>query len=100
MSYRVECAKCAGRGEIKAFSGIAGGICFCCNGKGYVELKNPPKRSKKWIVSAVEKSSGEVVEQICTINAKSEAEAIKKAQIQLSRGNGYDPMSAQVKEEQ
>lgn len=95
MTFKVECAKCGGRGEIKAFSGIAGGICFCCNGKGHVELKNAPKRSVKFQISAVAKDTGDR-ELVCWINAKSEEEATKKAILQLSRGNLYIPETASV----
>jgi hypothetical protein len=31
-----ECPKCGGHGHIEAFSGIAGGVCFRCNGTGKV----------------------------------------------------------------
>lgn len=34
-----ECHKCGGSGYIEAFSGIASGICFTCNGEGKVYLK-------------------------------------------------------------
>lgn len=91
---KAECAKCGGKGEIKTFSGIAGGICFCCNGKGYVELKNPPKRSVKFQISAVAKDNGDR-ELVFWINAKNEAEALRKAVIQLSRGNLYIPETAE-----
>lgn len=95
MTYKVECAKCGGRGEIKAFSGIAGGICFCCNGKGHVELKNAPKRSVKFQISAIAKDTGDR-ELVCWIKAKNESDAIRMAVAQLSRGNLYNPESAQI----
>lgn len=95
MGYKVECAKCGGRGEIKAFSGIAGGICFCCNGKGHVELKNKPNRSAKFVISAIAKDNGER-ETVFTVKAKNEAEALRKAVIQLSSGNAYFIESASI----
>lgn len=45
---KCECAKCNGKGEIKAFSGIAGGICFDCNGRGYIMRKASYLLSKKY----------------------------------------------------
>ncbi len=92
---KVECAKCGGKGEIKAFSGIAGGICFFCGGKGYSLRKSAPKPSKKFAVSAELKESGERL-TVFHVNAKSEKEAINKAVAQLSRGNAYVPNSAAV----
>lgn len=35
----VDCPKCCGKGNIPAFSGIAGGICFRCGGEGKVEYR-------------------------------------------------------------
>ncbi|QIG65726.1 putative antitermination protein Q [Ochrobactrum phage vB_OspM_OC] len=96
--FKVECAKCNGKGEIKAFSGIAGGICFSCNGKGFICQKSAPKKSKKFAVSAVRKDDNTVAENICTINAMSETKALQMAIVQLSRGNGYFPETATVRE--
>lgn len=96
MTYKVECAKCGGRGEIKAFSGIAGGVCFCCNGKGHVILKNKPQRTAKFGISAIDRESGERVSPVFWINAKSEADAVKKAVAKLSNGTGYIAESAQI----
>ena len=95
MTYQVECAKCGGKGDIKAFSGIAGGICFCCNGKGYVILKSKPNRKVKFAISAICKENG-IREVVCHISAKNEAEAVKMAVMQLSRGNSYIPESVSV----
>lgn len=93
--FKAECAKCNGKGEIKAFSGIAGGICFCCNGKGFVELKNAPNRSKSFAITAICKENGDR-EVVFHIKAKSEMDAVKKAVIQLSRGNAYIPETADI----
>jgi hypothetical protein len=30
-----QCSKCGGKGVIHAFAGIAGGVCFSCNGVGH-----------------------------------------------------------------
>lgn len=41
-----DCPKCGGRGYIEAFSGIANGVCFTCNGAGkktYKVGKEPKK---------------------------------------------------------
>ena len=32
------CPKCDGNKYIQAFSGYAGGICFCCNGAGVIKV--------------------------------------------------------------
>lgn len=45
---KVECIKCAGRGEISAFKGIAGGVCFSCNGAGFKLQKSEPKKSQRF----------------------------------------------------
>ena len=82
---KCECAKCGGKGEIKAFSGIAGGICFSCNGRGYVMLKQPRVPSKKYGADF-----GEGV--VCWKNAKSEEAARKAftAQFSQSKLSGKD----------
>ena len=43
-----ECFKCGGSGFIQAFSGIANGICFRCNGVGVLSF-NDVERIKKAI---------------------------------------------------
>lgn len=45
----VACGKCNGKGEIKAYSNIAGGICFACGGKGAFtyNLKQYESRQEK-----------------------------------------------------
>lgn len=96
MAYREECAKCNGKGEIKAFSGIAGGICFCCNGKGYVVLKSKRVKAAKFGVFAKLVETGHIVGPICYIKEKNDDAAIEMARFQLSKGNAYDPMSVSV----
>jgi len=48
---KVECGKCLGKGYIRAFSGIKGGICFSCAGHGFKMQKNPPRKSKEFSFS-------------------------------------------------
>lgn len=96
--FKVECAKCAGKGEIRAYIGIAGGICFACNGKGHIIQKTAPTKTAKFAVSAVHRETGEVVNNICHIRAKNESEAIKKATAQIARGTGYVPNTITVKQ--
>lgn len=93
---KVECAKCGGKGFIKAYANIDGGRCFSCAGKGFSLQKSAPKISPKFMIGA-QKKGGEFVDQICAIKAKNEAEALKKAVAQLARGNGYIPSTATVK---
>lgn len=35
MQVKNECGKCGGRGHIKGYEHIAGGVCFQCDGTGY-----------------------------------------------------------------
>lgn len=49
MSYKVECSKCSGKGNISAFGHVLGGVCFSCNGVGYKVLKNKPRPSKSFV---------------------------------------------------
>ena len=90
-----ECGKCAGKGNIKAFSNVDGGRCFSCSGRGVIVTKSAPKASVRFAVSAVAKATGEV-ETMCIIKARTEAAALKAAIVQLSKGNAYLPESAQV----
>lgn len=90
---KTECAKCGGKGEIKAFSNIAGGVCFCCNGKGYIETKRKPSRCNQYQITAINKATGDR-ETVFHIKAKNEKQAIEMSIIQLMRGNLYIPESA------
>lgn len=41
---KVECTRCMnGKGHIRAFSHVQGGVCFKCGGAGHVERKAAPK---------------------------------------------------------
>jgi DnaJ-class molecular chaperone len=75
---KCECAKCNGKGEIRAFSGIAGGVCFDCNGRGYIMRKATYMPSKKFGADF-----GEGV--VCWKNAKTEAAARKAFNAQFSQ---------------
>lgn len=92
---KVECAKCGGKGKIKAFSGIAGGICFACDGKGHSFQKSAPKQSIKFLVSAELKETGERL-SVFVVKAKNEREALNKVVATLSQGKAYNPNSAAV----
>ena len=49
-----ECSKCDGTGDIRAFSHIAGGVCFTCKGTGRLNVRAgleqgaPDPRFKVW----------------------------------------------------
>ncbi|MGP9633721.1 hypothetical protein ACT3R7_11710 [Halomonas sp. AOP43-A1-21] len=104
--HKADCPRCAGgKGHIDAYSHIKGGVCFKCDGKGYVMLKAAPRRSTSWRVGATnieqthpgDHEAGAVVYPIFTLKARSESEALKKARAKLERGEGYDASSAFVK---
>lgn len=44
--FRVDCGKCGGKGNLKMYNHIAGGTCFACKGKGYIEYKTDPAIKK------------------------------------------------------
>ncbi len=92
---KVECAKCGGKGNIRAFANVDGGRCFSCAGKGFTVQKAAPKIMPKFTIGAMTKD-GEFIGRIFAIKAKNEDAAIKKAIEQLSRGNGYIPTTAQI----
>lgn len=93
---KVECGKCGGKGEIRCFSHVAGGTCFACGGKGYSLQKSAPKASIKFAISAALRETGEIVSPVFWINARSEAEAIRKATARISDGNAYNPDTVAV----
>lgn len=92
---KVECIKCGGKGNIKAFSGIDGGRCFSCAGKGYKMQKSASKILPKFCIGAMTKE-GEFVNRVIWVKAKNEEQAIQKAKSQLACGNGYIPETAAV----
>ena len=57
MSNKVayECPRCCGKGNIQAFSGIMGGVCFKCNGS--VKCYGKPSKRQLPIVSDAAKRS-------------------------------------------
>jgi RecJ-like exonuclease len=42
----MQCPKCGGTGYIAAYSYVAGGLCFCCNGKGTVDKVMRERKSR------------------------------------------------------
>ena len=51
---KVDCGKCLGRGYIRAFSHIKGGVCFDCGGAGFKLYKNAPRPSVKFAIGTAE----------------------------------------------
>jgi DnaJ-class molecular chaperone len=94
---KTECGKCAGKGNIKAFSNVDGGRCFSCSGRGYRVTKHAPKPSVRFWVDAAQKSDGTMVEEIYIVKAHNEAAALKIAIAKLQRGDAYIPESAKLR---
>jgi DnaJ-class molecular chaperone len=65
------CPKCDGHGQIRAFSNVAGGVCFKCNGNGKLAGKKPVS-AQRWAFCA----DGSV---IVWKKAKTEAAALRAA---------------------
>lgn len=92
---KVECPKCAGQKIIKAFSAIAGGVCFSCNGHGFVERKSVSKKSIKWAVKAMPKDGGQMG-VVFFLRAKNAASALREAQQRLQAGSYWISETATV----
>jgi RecJ-like exonuclease len=45
---KIECPRCNGKGTIKAYGHVLGGVCFMCGGSGKVEGSDKPKKASKW----------------------------------------------------
>lgn len=65
------CSRCDGKGEIRAFGHVLGGVCFKCGGCGKQASK--PSLSVMWVVLD---SNGQ---QTYNIRAKTSSQAIAKA---------------------
>lgn len=91
---RTTCPKCDGKKIFSEYAGIAGGVCFTCNGAGTIILKKS-RKMPLWLVSAND-WNGKHFAGICRINAKNEAEALAKATKQIAGGIGYNPASVTV----
>jgi RecJ-like exonuclease len=86
--YKSECTKCMGKGHIRAYDHVAGGICFTCNGKGYIETKTKPVESKLFPITAVDNENDQRI-IVFHIKAKSEKEALEKAAKRIDNCKGY-----------
>ena len=88
--HKIECPRClGGKGEIRAFRHVQGGVCFRCKGRGYVEVKTIPKPSIRFV--AMQKwanpehdnyNNGDFISTFY-FKARSQAEATKKLQKKL-----------------
>ena len=45
--FKERCAKCAGSGQFRSYSGRSVGSCFACKGKGYKEFRSDPAQRMK-----------------------------------------------------
>jgi hypothetical protein len=89
-----KCPKCNGSGFLSQYSGIANGVCFSCEGNGF-KIGVAPVPGVLFTVTAVRKADAARV-NVFNTKAKSAAEALRKAIVTLSKGNGYIPESAEV----
>lgn len=71
------CPKCGGRGYLEVYNYVAGGVCFCCNGKGTVDRKPSEPKVRKQLTP--EQKLAKVAKQTQAIIDSELAEAIKWA---------------------
>lgn len=89
---KIECGKCNGKGEIPAFRGIAGGICFACAGAGSRTVKASHKPGRKFVCIYAG-------QELFTKTARTEAEALRLA-VGHWKQNPTAPAFAGITEEQ
>ncbi len=77
MAYTEKCGKCSGKGFIRAFSGIAGGVCFDCEGKGIRVYARKPVRGQ-WYFVEQDFNDGEGFIRTWNLKAVSQSAAEKK----------------------
>ena len=80
-----ECPRCLGKGHIKAFTHVLGGVCFKCNGTGTVTQKAKPSTSTLFRVS-IETIEGSTLSPVFNKKGRTAAACLKAAQKQLARG--------------
>ena len=90
-----KCPKCNGTGNLPRHANVLGGVCFSCGGAG-VKMGAAPVAAPKFAISAVSKTTGQIVVGLCNITAKNLAAAQVKAVAQLVRGSGFLPETATV----
>ena len=97
--FKVVCPRCCNsKGVIDAYSHVKGGVCFKCNGVGWIYRKTKPHPMRSWRVGAENLNNDHaldykiewVVFPIFQIKAKSEKEALRKAKAKLIRSQAYD----------
>lgn len=88
------CPKCSGSGHLSQYAGIAGGVCFSCQGRGF-KYGRAPVPGTLYGISAIRRDDGVRI-VVFHKKARTEAQALKKAIETLKRGNGYIPESAQI----
>ncbi len=88
------CPKCAGSGHLSQYAGIAGGVCFSCEGLGH-KFGRAPVPGMLFGVSAIRRADGVRVD-VFNKKAKTAKEALKKAVQTLRCGSDYIPESAEI----
>ena len=73
-----KCPKCNGGGYLSCYAGIAGGICFSCEGRGF-KFGKAPVPGVKWAVFGIDRNTGERA-RLYNVTAKTDTAAVAKAQ--------------------
>lgn len=90
-----ECQRCSGKGTIKAFSHVIGGVCLKCKGSGKQSTK-PQKPSKSFSLSFLWDDESDVNYnggdfcRCATIKAKTMAKATEKAEAMMRKNGSKD----------
>lgn len=89
---KVECPRClGGKGHIRAFTHIQGGVCFKCGGAGHVERKTAPRQQFWYRCWTILDGEGGFY---WSVKAPSEKQALTKVRKFIekaaAKGVGYD----------
>lgn len=102
---KYECPRCSNsKGHIKAFDHVQGGVCFKCSGKGYIEQKHAPKKSRRFAIAFLwldEKNANYKNGEFCdclNIKAKTKRAAEEKAAALMSSNGSVEYRVTEIEE--
>lgn len=78
------CSRCDGKGDIRAYGHVMGGVCFKCSGSGQQSSK--PRTSIRWTVLSTNPTSGDRGD-CYNIQAQTPVKAIARARVLYMRAS-------------
>ena len=96
MTNQTECQRCEGKGHIRAFNHIKGGVCVKCNGTGTVKvsIKRNRKPTRKQELAKIRQAQYTIVRQRYTERIMEDNRVWESPRMTVDKNHPYAEMHA------